>query len=180
VYGIGGNLPDGTANSVNQWDMGVVDTPGALDPTHSVLQVTDGTTASATNTDADPHFASNYDVTVNVLASRTYPAFRQAVIIAQLLPPSLMGDYHQASSTPTSSARGRGAANVVVNWGTGGNRFNYTVSAPLVDIDGDVRPTGSGQTARYDAGSDQMPQAVLAAAGAISPLQVIISPRRTR
>jgi hypothetical protein len=157
VYGIGGNLPDGTANSVNQWDMGVVDIPGALlDPTHSVVQVSDGTTASATNTAADPHFASNYDVTVNVLASRSYPAFRQSVIIAELLPPTLMGNYHLATSSPTSSARGLGAASVTVTWGTGTSRFTYTVPAPALDIDGDVRPTGTGQNRRYDAGSDQL------------------------
>ncbi|MDT4963523.1 MAG: large repetitive protein, partial [Pseudonocardiales bacterium] len=183
VYGIGGKLPDGTDNSVNNWDMGVADTPGALlDPTHSVVQVSDGTTPSLTNTDADPLFAANYDVTVNVLASRTYPAFRQSVIIAQLLPPTLMGNYHLKTAIPASSARGRGAANVVVNWGTGINRFSYTVSAPAVDIDGDARPTVTllPLFRRYDAGSDQITPPPPGAAGPITPLQVIIPPRSTR
>jgi hypothetical protein len=159
VYGIGGQLPDGSANSVNNWDMGVVDVPGALlSPTHSVLQVSDGTTADATNTAADPTFKSAYDVTVNILAARSYPAFRQAAIVAELLPPSLMGNYHLATGTPASSARGRGAASVGVVWGTGSNPsgFTYTVNAPTRDIDGDVRPTGTGQNRRYDAGSDQL------------------------
>jgi hypothetical protein len=160
VYGIGGKLPDGTDNSVNNWDLGVVDVPGALlNPTHSVVQVPDGTTADATNSDADPNFAGSYDVTVNVLASRTYPAFRQAVIVAELLPPSLMGNYH-LGATPASAARGLGAANVGVIWGTGTNPFVYTVSAPPLDIDGNPRPTVTGpvnnQVRRYDAGSDQM------------------------
>jgi hypothetical protein len=95
-------------------------------------------------------------VTVNVLASRSYPAFRQSVIIAELLPPNLMGNYHLATSSPTSSARGLGAASVTVTWGTGTSRFTYTVPAPALDIDGDVRPTGTGQNRRYDAGSDQL------------------------
>ena len=30
VYGIGGNLPDGSPNDVNNWDMGVVDVPGGV------------------------------------------------------------------------------------------------------------------------------------------------------
>ena len=34
--------------------------------------------------------------------------------------------------------------------------FTYPVSAPAQDIDGNPRPTGTGRTARYDAGSDQM------------------------
>ncbi|MCU1657898.1 MAG: hypothetical protein JWO57_2554, partial [Pseudonocardiales bacterium] len=108
----------------------------------------------------DPGFASQYDVTVNILAARTYPAFRQAVIVAELLPPSLMGDYHLATGSPASSARGLGAASVPVSWGTGTSPFTYTVSAPSSDIDGQPRPTVTGpannRVRRYDAGSDQM------------------------
>ncbi|MCU1659228.1 MAG: pectin lyase-like protein [Pseudonocardiales bacterium] len=161
VYGIAGTLPDGTADTINHWDMGVVDVPGALlDPTHSVVQVSDGTTGDASNSGIDPGFAAQYDVTVNILAARTYPAFRQAVIVAELLPPSLMGDYHLATGSPASSARGLGAASVPVSWGTGTNPFTYTVSAPSSDIDGQPRPTVTGpannRVRRYDAGSDQM------------------------
>jgi len=47
----------------------------------------------ATNSSADPRFVSPYEVSVNILAVRSYPAFRQAVIVAQLLPPDLMGDF---------------------------------------------------------------------------------------
>ena len=46
-------------------------------------------------------------MTVNILASRTYPAFRQAVIVAELLPPSLMGDYHLAPADVVGSRAGR-------------------------------------------------------------------------
>ncbi len=155
VFGIGGTLPNGAANNTNNWDMGVLDVPGPtppmLTPTNSVLQTTTGTTSDPSNRTTDPQFKSAYDVTVNILASRMYPAFRQAVIVAQILPPSLMGDYHLAT-TPVSSARGTGAANKQTVWGPGSTGFKYTVNAPPADIDGDKRPTGT----RYDAGSDQM------------------------
>jgi len=152
VFGIGGTLPDGSANDTNNWDMGVVDVPGALlDPVGSVVQAPDGSTASP---GADPTFVSGYDVSVNVLASRMYPAFRQAVIVAEILPPSLMGDYHLGSG---SSARGAGVASTTAAWYSG---LSYVVTAPARDIDGEARPTvtgtGQNQTRRYDAGSDQM------------------------
>ncbi|HZC72717.1 MAG TPA: hypothetical protein VE442_18610, partial [Jatrophihabitans sp.] len=95
-----------------------------------------------------PLFVGQYDVTVNILASRSYPAFRQAMIVAEILPPSLMGDYHLGAG---SSARGAGVASTQVTWGTGGNPFRYTVNAATPDVDGDARPTSG----RYDAGSDQ-------------------------
>jgi hypothetical protein len=151
VYGIDTTLPDGSADVINNWDMGVVDIDGVLDPRGSIVQTSDGTTASPGN---DPTFASAYDVTVNILASRTYPAFRQAVIVAEILPPSLMGDYHLSTG---SSARGVGLANLNVSWGSS---LSYLVAVPTVDIDGQPRPTvtGSGNNTqrRYDAGSDQM------------------------
>ncbi|MDT5208596.1 MAG: large repetitive protein, partial [Mycobacterium sp.] len=154
VYGIGGQLPDGTDNDVNNWDMGVVDVPGALlTPTGSVVQEPTGTAASATNVSADPVFGSPYDVSVNVLASRSYPAFRQSAIVAEMLPPSLMGDYHVGAG---SSARGTGLASTTVTWGTGFFGWSYTVSSPTRDIDGNARPTVVGTARRYDAGSDQM------------------------
>ncbi len=161
VYGIGGNLPDGSPNSVNNWDMGVVDLPGALlAPTHSVIQDPTGTTNDASNVGVDPGFVANYDVTVNILASRTYPAFRQAAIVAEILPIELMGDYHLANGPSSSPARGIGAASTTVSWGAGLFGWSYTVGSPTADIDGDARPTvtGSGrtQTKRYDAGSDQL------------------------
>ncbi|MGB8649718.1 MAG: IPT/TIG domain-containing protein [Mycobacteriales bacterium] len=155
VTGIGGTLPDGTANDVNNWDMGVVDVPGALlTPTHTVLQDGTGVLADTSNSSVDPGFKANYDVTVNVLAARTYPAFRQAVIVAQLLPPTLMGDYHLGATT--SSAYALGAASTLVSWGIGSSAWTYTVSAPTPDIDGDPRPSVVGTVRRYDAGADQL------------------------
>jgi hypothetical protein len=155
VYGIGGKLPDGTDNTVNNWDMGVADNSAALlSPVNSVLQTTTGTAASPTNTVVDDaKFTSPYDVTVNILSFRTYPAFRQAVIVAEILPPNLMGDYHLIGTA--SPAYGLGAASTLVRWGPGGPGWTYTVSAPLTDIDGQTRPA-AGAARRYDAGADQL------------------------
>lgn len=155
VYGIADTLPDGSPDTINNWDMGVTDGSGLLSPLNSVIQTTTGIVSSPTNAVTDtPGLVAPYDVTVNVLASRMNPAFRQAVIVAQILPPSLMGDYHLASSA--SPAWGLGALRTTVVWGTTGpvgQRFSYTVSAPNRDIDGDTRP--SRIRARFDAGSDQ-------------------------
>ena len=53
-------------------------------------------------------------MSVNVLASRTYPAFRQARrSSAELLPPTLTGDYHLSGST--APAYGKGAAGTTVH-----------------------------------------------------------------
>ncbi|MDQ1541012.1 MAG: large repetitive protein, partial [Actinomycetota bacterium] len=156
VYGIANTLPDGSADTIVNWDMGVVDVSGALlNPTNSVLQTTQGTTGDASNSSVDPGFKAQYDVTVNVLASRSYPAFRQSVIVAELLPPTLMGDYHLAA-TPPSSARGLGKASTTVTWGTSTTPITFVVNAPTPDIDGDVRPGGTTLNPRYDAGSDQL------------------------
>jgi hypothetical protein len=153
VYGIGGTLPDGTAGGVHEWDMGVMDVDGTLAPLSSVLESTEGTTSDASNTVTDaPGLKDPYDLTVNVLASRTYPAFRQAVVVAEILPPSLMGDYHLAGTS--SPAYRKGAASTQVVWGPGFTGWKYTVASPPTDIDGDRRPSHSPSS--YDAGSDQL------------------------
>jgi hypothetical protein len=90
-----------------------------------------------------------------VLAFRANPAFRQSVIVTEILPLDQMGNYH-LGTTPTSPARGRGTGSITVTWGTGLLPFTYTVTAPSKDIDGDNRPTVVGTSRRYDAGSDQM------------------------
>jgi hypothetical protein len=155
VYGIGGTLPDGTANTIENWDMGVADDPTAvLQPISSVVQTTQnvdpGTTTTVTD---DAGLASPFEVSVDVLASRTYPAFRQSVIVAEILPPNLLGDYHLEGTT--SAAFGRGSSSTTVRWGPGSLGWTYTVSAPSRDIDGDSRPS-AGPARRYDAGSDQL------------------------
>jgi hypothetical protein len=153
VYGIGGTLPDGADAGIENWDMGVTGAPGTLSPVGSVIQTTTGTDGgTSTTVSDDPVLKDPYDVSVNVLASRTYPAFRQAVIVAELLPPSLMGDYHLRDAT--SPAVGRGLTRTTVRWGAGFLGWTYTVAAPRVDIDGQTRP--SRTPGQYDAGSDQL------------------------
>lgn len=155
IHGIG-KYPVGTDTDIVNWDMGMTDVPiGILTPTYSVLQSTLGTAVSATNTlitnPAQHGLVSPWDVSVDVLAARTYPAFRQTLVLAELLPPDLMGDYHLDGTG--SPGYGRGTSQVSVNWGGG---FSYTVSAPTNDIDNQGRPTPGPGGGRWDAGSDQV------------------------
>jgi len=159
VTGIG-VLPNGTDGGIENWDMGMIDTPqGVLSPRGSVIQTTQGTdvTTAAPQGNRITDTASvktPYDVTVDVLASRTYPAFRESVVIAQLLPPNLMGDYHLTGTG--SPAWGAGLPFLDVIWGTNSNpsfRLQYRVSAPSDDREGDTRPSTNS---RFDAGSDQL------------------------
>lgn len=158
VYGIGGTLPDGTANWTDHWDLGVVGGPGALHPAYSVLQTAQGTDGGDHVVISDtPGFKDpTPDLTVTVLASRTTPFFREASIVTALLPPGLRADYHLTGST--AAAYGVGAAGTTMTYGTQSVAratvpWNATVSASMHDIDHQLRPTGPSQ--RWDAGSDQ-------------------------
>ena len=113
----GGLVTGITAADANPWDMGNADHPtaSALSPRNSVLQTVVGTDVDSANPSATNNtltssvpFVDPYDLTVNVLASRLYPAFRQAVIVAEILPITLMGNYHLKDAT--SPAWGRGAS----------------------------------------------------------------------
>jgi len=155
INGVGG-VSGITAADANPWDMGAADLSGLLSPINSVIQTADGTDGgSATTLSNDPLFVAPYDVAVNILPLRTYPGFRQAVIVALIVPPSLMGNYHLLNAT--SPAYGRGTGSVRVRWGgtPQTNAWIYTVAAPNRDIDGNNRPSGNGANRRYDAGSDQ-------------------------
>jgi hypothetical protein len=162
VYGIGGTLPDGTANSTDQWDMAVVGGAPAdrLHPVSSVLQTVTGTDGgqNVTFTDTVGFVDPTPELTVTVLAARTFPAFREAAIVTALLPPRLRADYHLAGTS--SAAYGRGAASTTVNYGSQTvfgitSQWNVVVNAASPDIDGQPRPTVTSTGSRYDAGSDQ-------------------------
>jgi len=152
-----------TSADANSWDMGAADGSGPLSPINSVVQTPLGTLGtdigSATVRSDDPVFVAPFDVAVNILQLRTYPAFRQSVIVALIVPPSLMGDYHllNANATPPTPAYGRGTGSIRVRWGasTELNPWVYLVAAPNRDIDGDNRPSVIGGIRRFDAGSDQ-------------------------
>ncbi len=156
-----GVLPDGTNSGTDHWDMGMTDTPvGQLTPRGSVLQTTEGTDVNPFSPGATGNKVTDtssvkdpYSVTVDVIASRTFPAFREAAVVAQILPPNQLGDYHLTATG--SPASGAGIASTTVTWGTGGGAWSYQVQAPADDREGDPRPSGSPP--RYDAGSDQGP-----------------------
>ncbi len=135
VDGIG--LP-GDPNSINHWDLGVAGTTYLLDPTYSMLQVTDGTVPDPTNqVGVDPLVVQEYTTTVAVLPWRGNPNFVGVLIVALDLPPTLMGDYHLAVN---STAIDTGAA------------IKWVVAAPPFDIDDDPRPSN----VYYDIGSDEV------------------------
>jgi hypothetical protein len=131
VSGIGAS--DAPAGDVlNYWDMGSADGTGPLSPTNSVLQTTTGTTLSATNkVGVDPKVISPFLTSVSIETSRTYPAFRQAVIVVQDVAGTKMGNYRLAAGSPALAA---GAPMKVFTNPT------LLVLAPRQDFEGDVRP----------------------------------------
>ncbi|WP_329045916.1 hypothetical protein OG738_30290 [Amycolatopsis sp. NBC_01488] len=118
---------------VRHWDLGSVDAGVTLTPTYSVLQQYDpGVTPSATNKiGADPQVRSPFDVSATILTSRTFPSFREAVIVAKDVPPQLQGDYHLSGPVPPANGGGTGSQP-----NPGG-----AVLAPAIDYDGQRRAT---------------------------------------
>jgi len=100
-------------------------------------------TASATNlVGVDPGVQAAFDVSATIETSRTFPSFRQAVIVARNLPPQLQGNYHlRPSGSPASNA---GAGSTLLN--------GATVLSPTTDIDGELRSTTTP-----DIGADEIP-----------------------
>jgi hypothetical protein len=144
VYVSGIGAPDAPAGDpVRYWDMGSVEVVGPLSPTNSVLQTGTGTTASPTNTvGLDPRVRSPFAASVTIQTSRTFPSFRQAVIVLQSLPLTQMGDYHLSATGSPAANRGAGSH------AYGG----VTVTAPRTDFDGQPRSAGSP-----DSGADEIP-----------------------
>ncbi|MGC9669579.1 IPT/TIG domain-containing protein [Planosporangium sp. 12N6] len=140
VSGIGAkDAPAG--DPINYWDMGSADGVGPLTPTNSVLGTTNGTTPSGTNkVGVNPKVVAPFLTSVSIETSRTFPAFRQAVIIVQHVAGTQMGNYHLAAGSPAldSGAHSR-------TFGT------VTVTAPGTDIDGDIR-----DFVRPDIGADEV------------------------
>ncbi|MFB9236029.1 hypothetical protein ACFFWC_10800 [Plantactinospora siamensis] len=141
VSGIGStDAPAG--DPVRHWDMGSADGVGPLAPTNSILQTTDGTAASPTNrVGVDPQVRSAFSASVTIQASRTFPAFRQAVIVLQNVPLTQMGDYHLVGAGSPANDLGVGSRTV------GG----VVVQAPRTDYDGQAR-----SATRPDSGADEL------------------------
>ncbi|HEY0530191.1 MAG TPA: hypothetical protein VGD29_01170 [Actinoplanes sp.] len=126
VAGIGAaDAPAG--EPLNLWDMGSSDGLGPLTPTNSVLQTTTGTTPNGTNKAVDPQVVASFPTSVLIETSRTFPSFRQAVIVIQPVAGTRMGDYHLTAGSPANNA------------GTGSRNFPPLVRAPGSDIDGNTR-----------------------------------------
>jgi hypothetical protein len=148
VTGIGATGP-------NVWDIGSVEPLSAhygttgtvvarqLRPTYSLLSKVDPQVAAdaSNKIGLDPLVVSAYDVGVQIEASRLFPTFRQAVIVANAVAPDLQGDYHL--SGPSSPASNAGIA------------LLDSTSLPWPydhDIDGDLRSLTSP-----DIGADEIP-----------------------
>lgn len=168
VTGIG---IDGTGTE-NFWDMGSIDGSGPLQPRHSILttpnsgQETPNDGANLPGTDvplsstalADPFdtitqvdpFISSYSVFIDISTLRSFPGFRQSVIVVNNLPPDSLGNYHLASTATVPTNLGV----ALYNFGTVASPINVT--APQFDIDGQQRYTlPATATQTFDAGADQ-------------------------
>ena len=131
----------GDVSPIVHWDIGASDASGLPNPTHSMLEVTTGTTADPTNTvGVDPTFIDTYDTSVAFQPWRTNPNLIGAIMVATDVPPTLMGDYHIPTTSPAVDN-----ANSAASVGT--------ISAPTIDFDGGPRPTGT----RRDMGADELP-----------------------
>ena len=121
------------------WDLGSVDAGVTLTPTNSILQQYDpGVVVSGTNkVGVDPQVKAPFDVSVMIQTSRTFPSFREAVIVAKNVPPQLQGDYHLIGITSPAVASGA--------------LSRSGVAAPFIDYDGDQR------TVRPEIGADEIP-----------------------
>jgi len=152
-----GGLETGITDAdANRWDVGIPDNPQGLRLTmnNSWYQNATDTVSSPTNkVGADSVNAvkvkGDFSIGVNILASRQFPAFRQAAITTAVFPYSLLGQFDLATG---SDAIGMGASAMTATWGTTPPFIApVTVTAPPVDLHGATRPTGT----RYDAGSAQ-------------------------
>jgi hypothetical protein len=128
---------------IRHWDMGSVDAGVGLTPVYSVLQQYDpGVVSSPTNkVGVDPGVKAPFDVSATILTSRTFPSFREAVIVAKNMPPGLQGDYHLAGTFPPANGTGTGSQPYPPSG---------QVSAPAIDYDGQRRGI------RPDIGADEV------------------------
>jgi hypothetical protein len=137
----------GDAAPINYWDLGVADGTGLLSPTNSVLQTTTGTNADASNLGSDPSVVSEYDVSVTFQPWRNNPAFVDAIMVTNDLPPNLLGNYHLSGTG--SPAYNTGAASKAV---PSYQQPPASLAAPAFDIDNQTRPAGGG----FDIGADEV------------------------
>ena len=137
------------ANAPNDWELGSGDAGVTLTPTNSIIANPTGFANSPTNKiGSDPLVKAAFGVGVQILTSRTFPSFREAVIVAKSVDPALQGDYHLVGAT--SPASRSGAVSKVNPNPPGG-----VVPAPGTDFDGQTRP--QPRPSAPDIGADEVP-----------------------
>ncbi|MBP7691785.1 MAG: carboxypeptidase regulatory-like domain-containing protein [Anaerolineales bacterium] len=163
VSGIG--LP-GDLAPINVWDIGDAFHRFQLPIYFSMLSTTpdsrDYTTGPVTvnlttytnnlkfaDVDGVPQFTSTFDTTIEVLPWRGNPRFAGATIVAQDVPPTMMGNYHLEAGSPAVNA-----STPFTIVGVVGGMTSRAVVTSSPDIDGDFR-TG-GATTRLDIGADEL------------------------
>ncbi|TKJ30226.1 MAG: hypothetical protein CEE40_05545 [Chloroflexi bacterium B3_Chlor] len=135
VDGIG--LTGDLLNPINLWDMGVAGTTYLLEPTYSMLNVTDGTVADPSNqVGVDPMVVQPYDTTVSILPWRGNLNLVGVDIVAVDSFPTTRGDYHLQVTSPA------------INAGAGSKAGIF---APRIDLDRDPRPSAGG----FEIGGDE-------------------------
>ncbi len=164
VRGIGDTNEPAPA-PVNTWDMGVADGSGLLAPRNSVLQVptnpdpgvTAATLTDPSNRFTDPTVRNPSTIAVNVLALRTNPAFRQALIVTANLPLTKAYDYHLLDATSPAIKRVP-LFPLTIQGPAGTAAATVSFLVPLTDIDGAARTPlfpPPALPAATDAGSDE-------------------------
>ncbi|MBL8056169.1 MAG: hypothetical protein JNK29_05690, partial [Anaerolineales bacterium] len=148
VSGIG--LPN-DPNPIYTWDIGAADRGIQLPIWNSFLSAgadtrdyrDAGLPTPTVTVGVNPLVVSTYDTTVEVLPWRGNPRFVGATIVAQDVPPTLMGNYHLQAGSPAVNA---GAF----------TRGGQTVAT--TDIDGDPRPTNATNPLNpaADVGADEI------------------------
>ncbi|MGZ4602231.1 MAG: hypothetical protein ACXV0U_01390, partial [Kineosporiaceae bacterium] len=157
----------GAADPVNIWEVGSVETGITGIPASNTLVTTKPNpqlTITAPQTQAYPatgiptFVVKPYDVGVQIITSRAFPSFREAVIVVSPVVPRVTEDYHLKAGTAAAPANNTGGS------ATNGSPLSpTTVSAAVFnrmisDIDGQTRAgTGTPRTSlsNFDIGADE-------------------------
>ena len=137
VSGIG--LP-GDAAPIYRWDVGTFGHLVQLPLSYSFLSANPDTRdyrdpLNTTNRiGIDPLFVSTYDTTIEVQPWRINPRFVGATIVAQDVPPTMMGNYHLQAGSPAINV-----GTPLMPGAPGIGQPYPNVPRPTPDIDGDAR-----------------------------------------
>ncbi|HLF26304.1 MAG TPA: IPT/TIG domain-containing protein [Anaerolineae bacterium] len=133
--GIAGIGIPGDPNAIFNWDLGVADGSGALNPTYSLLHVPYGDNPT-NRVGQNPLVVQQYDTSVVALPWRGNTNMVGVDIVAVDLPVNLMGNYHLQAASP---AVNNGAAN-----GAPASDFDNQSRSTPIDIGADELVGGTG------------------------------------